>query len=107
MLIELLNLRGFLPFDKLKLLDLDELEKAYLLGKPKEVVSEKASTAKDSAKPKPKAPAKTPAKKVSAPVPRETSVSVGCLHRPIFSNTLLGQMDGLACQSSATSQRPV
>lgn len=76
MLIQLFHYRDNYPLNELNVLDLDELEKMWSKGEASKAVPGKAPATKVPAKPKPKAPAKTPAKKVSAALPKESSVRV-------------------------------
>jgi hypothetical protein len=108
-LILLISIRDETPVEKLKVLDLDELEALWNAGpgsgpaqpttsnRPaKPTTSNKAST-NASTKVAGKAPAKTPAKKISSSLPRVSSVSLFLsYHIPESTLTIASRLQNLA-----------
>lgn len=87
-LIQLLQFRDDIPYEKLKTTDLDELEDFWAKGEGCQPASGKATATKAPAKPKPKPKpaAKTPLKKVSSSLPKYCKVRVNSILRDTLAN---------------------
>lgn len=106
-LIQLLHYRDALPFDKLRALDLDELEEIWAKGEGSQPAPAKAAATKTKAKTKdkPKAPAKTPKKRVNSALPTDSSVRACSFTDIASANIPVGYLARLADGASYERQR--